>query len=227
MEMDFYRQLDIINPENLKKYSILIVGSGGAGSVTAFTLSKIGFSRIKVVDDDIVEIHNLPNQFFRLNQLSRNKVEAVAENIRDFTGFRIETCRKKIKNCGDIDSLLSTDSSNIVISTTDNMDSRKIIFESCKFNAKTPYLIDCRVTYPFLLIFKVDTSDISDIEKYQKNLFKDSEGEAGSCTARSTFYTSLQSAVFIALACQSVVQNKRFPFLTKFCFNPVQLVLEH
>ena len=62
--MDFSRQYRIYNPEK-SNLDITIIGAGSTGSFTALNLAKMGIKKIKGIDFDIVEAHNLPNQFFR------------------------------------------------------------------------------------------------------------------------------------------------------------------
>ena len=68
---------------------ITVVGAGGIGSFTTLALAKIGFTDIRVFDDDRIEIHNLGNQFYRRKDLNKPKVEALRDivNLHQHRGF--------------------------------------------------------------------------------------------------------------------------------------------
>ncbi len=63
MRVSYLRQLDIIDPGKFTG-KIRVIGVGGIGSPTAIILAKMGFKRFVLMDDDTVEPHNLPSQFF-------------------------------------------------------------------------------------------------------------------------------------------------------------------
>lgn len=80
--MNYSRQLDIYDAENRKDVAY-IIGAGATGSWLSLILSKLGFSAIKVFDFDIIEEHNLPNQFFKNRQVGMLKVRALGKNIAE------------------------------------------------------------------------------------------------------------------------------------------------
>ena len=93
-ESQYRRQLDIIPLDRLQSAHVTVIGCGAVGSFTAFTLAKMGIGNINVYDHDTVTAHNLPNQLFRVSDISRSKVQALAEIVRGFHGVEIETsCR--------------------------------------------------------------------------------------------------------------------------------------
>ena len=69
MERNFSRGMDLFDPVAHGAKKILIVGAGGIGSTTAYTLAKMGCSNITVVDFDEVEIHNCSSQFYSAKQI--------------------------------------------------------------------------------------------------------------------------------------------------------------
>jgi molybdopterin/thiamine biosynthesis adenylyltransferase len=58
----YWRQADLISPEALAA-TVTIVGAGGIGSPVALALAKKGCRTLTRYDPDMVEAHNLPNQF--------------------------------------------------------------------------------------------------------------------------------------------------------------------
>ena len=87
----FLRQRDIIPPEKLAALEVTIIGAGAVGSFTCLTLAKMGVMNITVYDGDTVEEHNLPNQWYRPRDLGRQKVDALAEIIHEFTDVTLTT----------------------------------------------------------------------------------------------------------------------------------------
>lgn len=64
-----------------RRVKIGIAGAGGLGSNCAQFLVRSGFTRLKIVDYDRVEMSNLNRQFYFAHQVGRLKVEALGENL--------------------------------------------------------------------------------------------------------------------------------------------------
>nr|WP_282432142.1 sulfur carrier protein ThiS adenylyltransferase ThiF [Desulfurispora thermophila] len=64
-----------------RRVKIGIAGAGGLGSNCAQFLVRSGFTRLKIVDYDRVEVSNLNRQFYFAHQVGRLKVEALGENL--------------------------------------------------------------------------------------------------------------------------------------------------
>ena len=80
---DFLR--DKLGAEKLKKIEskrIGIAGCGGLGSNCAFNLVRCGFTKLKLIDFDIIDDTNLNRQFYFSDQVNMVKVEALAENLK-------------------------------------------------------------------------------------------------------------------------------------------------
>ena len=80
---DFLR--DKLGLQNLKKIEskrIGIAGCGGLGSNCALNLVRCGFTKLKLIDFDIIDDTNLNRQFYFSDQVGRVKVEALAENLK-------------------------------------------------------------------------------------------------------------------------------------------------
>ena len=75
--MNFHRQLDVLDVPRLARTPITVIGAGAVGSFTVLALAKCGAEKITVWDDDSIESHNLPNQWYRLADLGRPKVQAL------------------------------------------------------------------------------------------------------------------------------------------------------
>ena len=88
--MNHFRQLDILNPSDIV-FPVSIIGCGGIGSPTALMLSKVGYPEINLIDPDLVEEHNLPNQLFPLSAIGQKKVDACAEMMAKFSNCSVKT----------------------------------------------------------------------------------------------------------------------------------------
>jgi len=73
-----------IGEDNLKKIQtakIGLAGAGGLGSNCALNLVRVGFKKLTIVDFDQVVPSNLDRQFYFLDQVGMDKVEALRTNL--------------------------------------------------------------------------------------------------------------------------------------------------
>ena len=78
--------------------TFVIVGAGGLGAPLALTLALAGAGRLVLVDDDVVDLSNLPRQIlFGTKDVGRGKVVAAAEAIcrRGVAPARVEAVRTR------------------------------------------------------------------------------------------------------------------------------------
>lgn len=61
----------------------VVIGLGGVGSWVALELAMAGTERIVMLDDDVVEGHNLNRTLFKTSHIGMPKVDAVAELIAE------------------------------------------------------------------------------------------------------------------------------------------------
>ena len=95
--MNFHRQLDVLDVPRLARTPITVIGAGAVGSFTVLALAKCGAERITVWDDDSIESHNLPNQWYRLADLGRPKVQALKALVLEMTGVDIEIAQERFQ----------------------------------------------------------------------------------------------------------------------------------
>lgn len=70
------------NYEEIRKFTVVIVGIGGIGSVTAEMLTRCGIGKLILFDYDKVELANMNRLFFQPYQSGLSKVEAAAQTLR-------------------------------------------------------------------------------------------------------------------------------------------------
>ena len=77
-------ELSIEKQELLSKKSITVIGCGGLGSPLAAYLAGAGVGKIKLVDDDTVELRNLHRQvFFSEDDIGIKKVKALSNYLKN------------------------------------------------------------------------------------------------------------------------------------------------
>ncbi|RZC32097.1 ubiquitin-like modifier-activating enzyme 5, partial [Asbolus verrucosus] len=78
------KRMGIVNNyENIRNFTIAVVGVGGVGSVTAEMLTRCGIGRLILFDYDKVELANMNRLFFQPHQSGLSKVEAAAETLKN------------------------------------------------------------------------------------------------------------------------------------------------
>jgi len=83
--------------KKLKEFSVGIAGLGGLGSNAAIALVRAGIGRLILVDFDKVEESNLNRQYYFIDQIGKNKVDALKENIEKINPkVKIEIINQKL-----------------------------------------------------------------------------------------------------------------------------------
>jgi len=192
--MDLRRQSKLVDAEKLELLPILIIGGGSIGSYTTLALTKMGAKKIKVIDFDKLESQNIPNQFYKVKDVGKYKVEALEVNIQELTGTMIRT---KVGKFEDKDINFAKD--GIVIAATDNMAARKQLFEVLVKTKVSKRYIDARMASLSIEIFNIDPTKKKDQDFYKRKLFDEKDAVHIPCTAKGI--------VFPVMTCASIVSN--------------------
>jgi ubiquitin-like modifier-activating enzyme 5 len=129
------------NYENIRKYTVIIVGVGGVGSVVAEMLTRCGIGKLILFDYDIVTLANMNRLFFTPDQVNLTKVEAAKNSLSKINpdvefevyNYNITT----MDNFNDFLSHIKTGSIDkkqpvdIVLSCVDNFEARMTVNEAC------------------------------------------------------------------------------------------------
>lgn len=119
-----------LGAENLKKVQnarIGIAGAGGLGSNCALSLVRSGFSRLTIVDFDIIDPSNLDRQFYFLDQVGISKVEALKANlVRINPSLELKIVNKKI-GMGDAAELFGD--CDAVVECLDSAEAKRMLVE--------------------------------------------------------------------------------------------------
>jgi molybdopterin/thiamine biosynthesis adenylyltransferase len=195
--MDFWRQNDIVSQELLNRYPFILIGAGGIGSVVGLVLVKMGVRDLTVYDPDVIEDHNLPNQTYRIGDVGKPKVEALADICRDFAGVDIKPCQQEFP--------LPSMPSGIVISGVDSMKARQDIWDrAIKLNPRVQVYIEARMGAQEGRIYTVSPPE----PQYEASLYSDEEASELPCTARATGYNAFYLGGLVASQVQKVVMGE-------------------
>ena len=119
-------------PDQVAKLGALrlaLCGAGALGSNLADNLARQGFTRLRVIDHDRVEEHNVGTQLYGDSDVGVWKVEALRNRIFRAAGVEIEPVRKQLSADNARGLLKEVD---LVIDTFDNSDSRRMVQDQCR-----------------------------------------------------------------------------------------------
>lgn len=128
------------NYEEIRKFTVAIIGVGGVGSVTAEMLTRCGIGRLILFDYDKVELANMNRLFFQPYQSGLSKVKAAAETLCNINpDVDIKTYNYDITKVENFDNFmdvllhlsLGNDKVDIVLSCVDNFEARYAINTAC------------------------------------------------------------------------------------------------
>ena len=202
MTVDYLRQLDIFNPIK-QKYRIVVLGAGSLGSFITLNIAKLGFNNIEVWDYDRVDDINIPNQFYRLKDIGKFKVDALKEIVKEFTDVDIKIKNEELTQ----KTKLYLDLNNIYILTFDTLKARRLVFEilkdvSCK-------VIDVRAGGEEFNIQVINTMRYDNIKKWDDS-FNITPTDLP-CSAKSIIYTNLIIAGEVCNLVKKINNDDKYP----------------
>jgi molybdopterin/thiamine biosynthesis adenylyltransferase len=124
---EIYRGADLI--KRLGARSIVVCGDGAIGSNLMDTLARQGFSRLRVIDMDRVETHNINTQVFEESDVGALKVSATQNRIFRTVGIEVDTVSKRLE-AKNVKKLLK--GADLVVDGFDNFESRQLLQEHCR-----------------------------------------------------------------------------------------------
>ncbi|MEM8723243.1 MAG: ThiF family adenylyltransferase [Cyanobacteria bacterium P01_G01_bin.39] len=132
----FARSQGILSNHIISK-RVLIVGTGSVGSYCAEQLTRSGVGAFTLIDPDIVEIANLCRTTYKINDLQRAKVEALAGQLLNINPLVEITLHQKslsdfkAASLGDL-----VEQADLVIATTDDPKAQRILNRFAYFHQK-------------------------------------------------------------------------------------------
>lgn len=193
---DYMRQRDWYDPEK-HEGQVTMIGCGGIGSAAAVALAKLGIPRIKLIDPDMVEAHNLPNQMFDADDTGKTKVEALGARLVAMRGDTLELATERTR----IDESYETKFSGIVVSGLDSMEARNLVWRKhIEGNVNVSLYIDARLGGEKIVIYAVPPMEKGAVSLYQESLYSDEEAQEDPCSRRSIIDVSFSTAALITRA---------------------------
>jgi molybdopterin/thiamine biosynthesis adenylyltransferase len=177
--MEFMRQQEVFNPSLIRNVRIDVVGAGAIGSGLCWQLAKVGATKIRVWDHDIVEDHNLPNQMFMLEHVGIPKVEAVKDMVYRGSGVEIESRFEKVEGPNTFGEVVF-----LAIDSMDGNSGRRGIYESSlKMSVSTKLVIETRMGAMIGRVYAFNPNSLSECSAWEKTLCSDDEAETSACGA--------------------------------------------
>jgi sulfur carrier protein ThiS adenylyltransferase len=132
------KELGVEGQQKLAKSRVAVVGMGGLGTVSSLYLALAGVGYIRVIDHDIVELHNLHRQIlYAPKDLHCSKVEVAAKRLGQVNPLvMVESFSEKVQS-SNIERLLA--GVDCVVDGLDNMPARYIVNRACAKNS-IPYI---------------------------------------------------------------------------------------
>jgi molybdopterin/thiamine biosynthesis adenylyltransferase len=182
--MNFSAQHGLFDPT--MDEPVTVIGAGSIGSHVVLGLAKQGVKRIAVYDDDFVESHNCPASVYSPNDLARNKLEALRDDVERASGLRIEIRPRRYDGT---EPLMGT-----VVCCVDDMDQRLIVWKQVKLQPAVRLFVDTRVNQEHVSVFSIDPNEPDDIEFYGHFLYGREEAEPTLCGGHGIWYVSVRTA---------------------------------
>jgi|SRR5579884_1630218 len=111
---------------------VVLCGAGAVGSNLADNLVRQGIARLRVIDHDCVEEHNISTQLYGESEIGVGKVEALRARLFRATGVEIDDVHKELTERNARQVLKESD---LVIDTFDNARSRRLVQDQCRADA--------------------------------------------------------------------------------------------
>lgn len=196
--LDVSRHVELFNPYNFNT-PVHIIGVGATGSWVALFLAKLGIKDITIWDFDIVEAHNIANQFYSNiplaglsvpRDIGNPKTQCLQNNVYDMTRTTIKIENEKVTN---------QRLNGVIFLMVDTMEDRKTIWRNCiRLKPHIQHLIEPRMGLHVGRIYNINPVDLTQIEEYEKNFYDDKVAEVSACGASTSV---ISTAVGIASWC--------------------------
>lgn len=114
--------------KKMADFNIAVCGAGAVGSNLVDNLARQGFRKFSVIDDDRVELHNIPTQVWSRREIGQCKASMLKNLVYNSSGATVEAVTHRL-DVGNVKKYLS--GSDLVVDGFDNSASRAIVSEWC------------------------------------------------------------------------------------------------
>ena len=155
-----YKPLDIV----LQHTAVGIAGCGGLGSNIAHMLTRSGIGKLILADFDTVVMSNLNRQFFFIDDLGKNKVDALEQNLKKINPYiQIEKNNTKITSENLFNIFQDT---LIIVEAFDQVSQKTMILDSfLEKNDKNRFLVSASG------MGGIESSNLIRTTKFGKNVY--------------------------------------------------------
>ena len=122
--------------KRLGEISLTLCGAGAIGSQLADNLVRQGVKRLRVIDHDRIEEHNVGTQLYGVSDVGGKKADVLKNRLFKTAHVEIDAIAKELTQASAGKLLRDAD---IVIDTFDNSASRQRVQDACRAN-QTPCL---------------------------------------------------------------------------------------
>src|SRR5687768_10205438 len=82
--------------ERLGQVALTLCGAGAVGSLLADNLVRQGIKRLRVIDHDRIEEHNVGTQLYGVSDVGGKKADVLKNRLFKTTGVEIDAVAKKL-----------------------------------------------------------------------------------------------------------------------------------
>ena len=175
----FSRQGDLVPRTKLTDLTATVIGVGAIGRQVAIQLAALGVPQLQLIDFDVVEDTNVTTQGYDFEDIGQLKVDATAGAVQ------------RIDPLIDVDAVPDRYRSRIeigdvVFCCVDSISARSAIWRSVSRRCR--FWCDGRMLGEIIRVLAV--ADADSRRHYPTTLFRQSEAQAGRCTAHGAIYTA-------------------------------------
>jgi molybdopterin/thiamine biosynthesis adenylyltransferase len=175
----FERQQGLVPAAQLAEQLVTVVGVGAIGRQVVLQLAAIGVRRLQLVDFDRVDATNVTTQGYFHADIGQPKVQTTAAAIvRLDPTIHADLVEDRYRPSLNVGSAL--------FCCVDSIETRRAIWRSA--SRRIAFWADGRMLAETIRILVA--ADAASRHHYPTTLFRASEAQPGSCTARSTIYTA-------------------------------------
>lgn len=184
-DLNFSQQDELFDPRSARP--VTVIGAGSVGSQVVTMLAKIGVTDITAYDGDSLESHNIPMSPYRLEDLGRFKVEALAEIVAAQSGVILDA-RPRMYEGEPLQP-------GAIICCADKMEVRSLVWARAKKLApNVDLLVDTRTAAELVSVFAIDPGVPEDIACYETFLYPSSQAHRLTCGSHGIIYVSAMAA---------------------------------
>lgn len=186
------------------EFPVRLIGAGGIGAMTAVMLAKMSDGDVRVYDDDSVDDVNIATQFYRMEDIGRNKASAIAQIANELSDTVL------FLPAPERYPSLKQSPAWMVISAVDSIKSRKDIWQDMPRSADWKWYLDARMGAEKFELYCISREDIQWYSSLLSHQYDDLIPDEP-CTAKATFYTAAMAAGHIGKTIRKILTGAKPP----------------